>query len=267
MAQQGVFGEIVHVEGAYIHDLRSMHFALPGEEGHYEDMWRLQETRKHTGNLYPTHGLGPVAHVLNLHRGDKIDVLVSLSSGQFGMSAFAENKFGKDSEFAGEDYRLGDMNTTVARTVNGKTVMIQHDVTSPRPYSRLHTVSGTKGFTQKYPVETIALDPDAHQPVSKAKLKALLKKYEHPITRQYGRKAKSVGGHGGMDYIMNCRIIYCLNHGLPMDQDVYDAAEWSAFCELTEVSAENNGIPVRFPDFTRGAWNRLDGVKYYMDGE
>ena len=267
MAQQGVFGEIVHVEGAYIHDLRSMHFALPGEEGHYEDMWRLQETRKHTGNLYPTHGLGPVAHVLNLHRGDKIDVLVSLSSGQFGMSAFAENKFGKDSEFAGEDYRLGDMNTTVARTVNGKTVMIQHDVTSPRPYSRLHTVSGTKGFAQKYPVETIALDPDAHQSVSKAKLKALLKKYEHPITRQYGRKAKSVGGHGGMDYIMNCRIIYCLNHGLPMDQDVYDAAEWSAFCELTEVSAENNGIPVRFPDFTRGAWNRLDGVKYYMDGE
>lgn len=267
MAQQGLFGEIVHAEGAYIHDLRSMHFAEEGEEGHYSDMWRLKESQKRTGNLYPTHGLGPIAHILNIHRGDKIDVLVSLSTNQFGMTEYAKRKFGEDSDYAKTDYKLGDMNTTVVRTKKGKTMMIQHDVTSPRPYSRIHLVSGTNGFALKYPVEQIALEPNAHNPVSKAELRALLKKYEHPITTEYKRMAKKVGGHGGMDFIMHARLIYCLKNGLPLDQDVYDAAEWSVFCELTEVSSAGNGIPVRFPDFTRGEWSELDGVKYYMAGE
>lgn len=264
MVQQGLFGEIVHAEGAYIHDLRSMHFAEEGEEGHYSDMWRLKESEKRTGNLYPTHGLGPIAHIMNIHRGDKIDVLVSLSTKQFGMTEYAKQKFGENSDYAKRNYKLGDMNTTVVRTGNGKTMMIQHDVTSPRPYSRIHLVSGTKGFAQKYPVEQIALDPNAHSPLSKTELKSLLRKYEHPITSEYKRMAKIVGGHGGMDFIMQSRLIYCLKNGLPLDQDVYDAAEWSAFCELTEASSAGNGIPVRFPDFTRGAWAKLDSVKYYM---
>ncbi|MDY3940323.1 MAG: Gfo/Idh/MocA family oxidoreductase [Spirochaetia bacterium] len=267
MAQQGLFGEIVHAEGAYIHDLRSMHFAEEGEEGHYSDMWRLKESEKRTGNLYPTHGLGPIAHIMNIHRGDKIDVLVSLSTKQFGMTEYAKRKFGEDSDYAKTDYKLGDMNTTVVRTEKGKTMMIQHDVTSPRPYSRIHLVSGTKGFAQKYPQEQIALDPHAHSPLSRTAMNRLIKKYEHPITTEYKKKAKLVGGHGGMDYILHSRLIYCLKNGLPLDQDVYDAAEWSAFCELTATAAAGNGVSVRFPDFTRGAWDRLPGVKYYMAGE
>lgn len=267
MAQKGIFGEIVHAEGAYIHDLRSMHFAEKGENGHYADMWRLAESTKRSGNLYPTHGLGPIAHILNIHRGDKMNVLVSLSSDQFGMTQYAENKFGKDSDYAKKDYKMGDMNTSVVRTEKGKTMMIQHDVTSPRPYSRHHLISGTKGFAQKYPSEQLAFDPNAHQPLSAKQVKSFLKKYEHPITSQYKRKARIVGGHGGMDYIMNARLIYCLQNGLPLDMDVYDAAEWSCFVELSEKSVSAGGAPVQIPDFTRGGWQKLECVTYYAAGE
>ena len=260
MARQGVFGEIVHVEGAYIHDLRWLNF---DEENGYWDMWRLRHNEKRTGNLYPTHGLGPIAHILNIHRGDKMDYLVSMSSNQFGMSEYAKEKFGEDSKYAKRDYKRGDMNTTLIRTNNGKTMMIQHDVTSPRPYSRIHMVSGTKGFAQKWPRKGIALEPNAHEYLSDEEFEALMKKYEHPITKEVGEKAREVGGHGGMDFIMDYRLIYCLRNGLPLDQDVYDAAEWSAVIELSEKSVENNSMPLKVPDFTRGAWEKLETVTYY----
>jgi len=262
MAQQGVFGEIVHVEGAYIHDLRWLNF---DETTGYWDMWRLKHNEKYDGNLYPTHGLGPVAHILNIHRGDKMDFLVSVSSNQFGMTEYAKEKFGEESDYANRDYKKGDMNTTIIKTNKGKTMMIQHDVTSPRPYSRIHMVSGTKGFAQKWPRRGIALEPNGHQYVSDEELKALLEKYEHPIVAEVGQKAKEVGGHGGMDFIMDYRLIYCLRNGLPLDQDVYDAAEWSAIIELSKVSVANNGMPVEIPDFTRGAWNKVSQVKYYTE--
>lgn len=259
MAQHGLFGELMHVEGAYDHDLRSMNF---DDKNGYWDMWRLKYNEKHTGNPYPTHGLGPVAHALNIHRGDKLDYLVSVSSGQQGMTEYAEEKFGKESRYAKQSYALGDMNTTVIRTSKGKTIMLEHDVTSPRPYSRLHTLIGTKGFAQKYPVQGIALEPMAHQFLSNEKLDSLLKVYEHPFSREIGEKARKVGGHGGMDYIMDYRLIYCLRNGLPLDMDVYDAAEWSSIVELSETSVLNGSMPVKVPDFTRGAWKKLNRLTY-----
>lgn len=282
MAQQGLFGEIVHVEGAYIHDLRSLNFnqrtsqneayepgigntrqERPGLSG-YWNYWRKNFNIEHTGNPYPTHGLGPVCQILNIHRGDKMNYLVSVSSNEFGMTEYAKEKFGQDSPEAKQNYNLGDMNTTIIKTQKGKTIMIQHDVTSPRPYSRIHMVSGTNGFAQKYPTRQIALEPDGHRSLSREKMDSLLAVYEHPFYKEAGETAKSLGAiaHGGMDFIMDYRLVYCLRNGLPLDQDVYDAAEWSSLVELTEISAKNNGAPVEVPDFTRGAWDKLKGLKF-----
>jgi hypothetical protein len=261
MAQQGLFGEIVHVEGAYIHDLLSLNFESPANGG-YQDMWRLKFSENHTGNPYPTHGLGPVCQVLDIHRGDKLNTLVSMSSNQFGMTEYAKQKYGENADSAKIMYELGDMNTTLIRTEKGKTIMIQHDVTNPRPYNRIHMISGTKGFAQKYPVQGIALDPIAHTFLPQTEMDSLLKAYEPAIVKEIGEKAKNVGGHGGMDFIMDSRLIYCLRNGLPLDQDVYDAAEWSCLTELTELSVRNGSIPVKIPDFTRGDWNKLKGLKF-----
>ncbi len=261
MAQQGLLGEIVHAEGAYIHDLRELNFKSP-EEGGYQGMWRLDYNAKNKANLYPTHGLGPVCQALNIHRGDKMNYLVSMSSDQFGMTAYAKNKFGENSDYAKRTYEKGDINTTIIKTEKGKTIMIQHDVTSPRPYNRIHMVSGTKGFVQKYPVQGIALEPNAHEFLPEEEMEKLLKKYEHPIVKEVGEKAKEVGGHGGMDFIMDYRLIYCLRNGLPLDQDVYDAAEWSSLVELTEISVRNGSVPVEIPDFTRGDWNKLQKLEF-----
>ncbi len=261
MAQQGVLGEIVHVEGAYIHDLRELNFKSP-EDGGYQGMWRLQYNADNKANVYPTHGLGPVCQALNIHRGDKMNYLVSMSSDQFGMKEYAKNKFGEKSDYAKRTYEQGDMNTTIIKTEKGKTIMIQHDVTSPRPYNRIHMLSGTKGFVQKYPVQGIALEPNAHEFLSEKEMEKMLKKYEHPIVKEVGEKAKEVGGHGGMDFIMDYRLIYCLRNGLPLDQDVYDAAEWSSLVELTEMSVRKGSVPVEVPDFTRGDWKKLTKLEF-----
>lgn len=251
MERQGLLGEIVHAECAYIHDLRWLKF---DKEKGYQGMWRLKYSEKHTGNLYPTHGLGPVAQIMNINRGDKFDYLTSMSTNQFGMSLYAKEKFGENSPEAKQTYKLGDMNTTLVRTNKGKTIMIQHDTTSPRPYSRIHILSGTKGIAMKWPQQKIALEPDAHAWLNDEKYKALMEKYEHPLARKIGEKAREVGGHGGMDFIMDWRLIYCLRNGLPLDQDVYDAATWSSIIELSEISTTNKSKSVEVPDFTRGAW-------------
>jgi hypothetical protein len=283
MAQQGLLGDVVHVEGAYIHDLRDLNFnerlssaesyrpgegkvgesekvRRPGLKG-YWDYWRLKENAEGNGNLYPTHGLGPICQILNIHRGDKMEYLVSLSSDQFNMTSYAKERFGEDSEQAKTTYEQGDMNTTLVKTAKGKSILIQHDVASPRPYSRLHTVSGTKGFAQKYPRRSIALEPNAHSALSQPQMDSLLQAYAHPIVQEVGEFAKTVGGHGGMDFIMDYRLIYCLRNGLPLDQDVYDAAEWSAITELSKISVANSSAPVKVPDFTRGSWDKLKGLQ------
>lgn len=263
MAQKGLFGEIVHAEGAYIHDLRSMLFAQEGERGHYWNMWRLRHNQEKDGNLYPMHGLGPIAHALNINRGDRMEYLVSVSSAQFGLTEFARQKFGPDSDYAQREYKKGDMNTSIIKTANGKTIKLQHDVTSPRPYSRIHLLSGTQGFAQKWPRTGITLEPNGHYWLSDVQLDSLLRVYEHPFWTYFGEKARQVGGHGGMDFILDYRLIYCLRHGLPLDINVYDVATWAAVIELSQVSAANQGMSVKFPDFTRGAWNELKTVTYY----
>ena len=260
MVRQGLLGEIVHAEGAYIHDLRKGVF---NEENGYWEMWRLRHNEERNANLYPTHGFGPICHALNIHRGDKMEYLVALASDQFGMTDFAKKKFGEDSDYATREYARGDMNTTLIKTAKGKSMMIQHDVTSPRPYSRIHLLSGTKGFVQKWPMQGIALEPFAHDFLEDEEMEKLLADYEHPITKEVGELARTVGGHGGMDFTMDFRLIHCLRNGLPLDLDVYDAAEWSSIIELSEKSIENQGMPVKVPDFTRGAWNKVDVVTYH----
>ena len=250
MARKGVFGEIYHGEGAYIHDLRD-----PKHNGYYKK-WRLEHSKHHNGNPYPTHGLGPIAQIMGVNRGDRFDYLTSMSTNQYGLTLLAENAFGKDSPAAKETYKLGDMNNTLIRTVNGHTLLVVHDTTSPRPYDRIHKISGTKGYAVKYPEQKIALEPHAHEFLKPEEFKAVMAQYEHPLSRYIGEKAKAVGGHGGMDYIMDWRLIYCLRNGLPLDQDVYDAAAWSCITELSERSLENRSNSVDVPDFTRGAWQQ-----------
>ncbi|HLQ98780.1 MAG TPA: Gfo/Idh/MocA family oxidoreductase [Sphingobacterium sp.] len=261
MTRQGLFGELIHAEGAYIHDLLDLNFNKNG----YADMWRLKENATKNGNLYPTHGLGPIAQCLNVNRGDVMTHMVSMASDDFMMGKKAKELAATDSffqEFAGENYR-GNMNTSVIKTNKGKTMMIQHDVTSPRPYSRLHALSGTKGFAQKYPKEGIAF---GHSFVSEDELKDLYDKYTPELVKFIGEQAKKVGGHGGMDFMMDWRLIDCLRNGLPLDQDVYDAASWSVIFPLSLESVKKNSKTVRIPDFTKGAWKSNKPHDMSLDG-
>ena len=260
MVQNNIFGEIIHVEGAYIHDLRRLNF----HETYYWDHWRLKQLQVNDGNTYPTHGLGPIAHALNIHRGDKFNYLVSMSSNQFGMSKYVDENFSDSSEFQNIDFKKGDINTTLIKTHKGKTILLQHDVSSPRPYSRLYTLSGTNGFIQKYPKYSLALEPSAHVSLSLSQIDSLMLKYQPRVIKNIKAKAKEVGGHGGMDFIMDYRLIYCLRNGIPLDQDVYDAAEWSSIIELSKKSVNSGSLPVEIPDFTRGNWKMINKVTYFL---
>ncbi len=261
MVEDGLLGEVVHVEGGYIHNLRTRNF-VDGEKT--DSGWDLDHLENRDGNIYPTHGFGPICHVLNIHRGDKLEHIVSMSSKQVGMTEYTREAFGKDHEFSKRDYKFGDYNTSLIKTANGKTMMLQQNITNPRPYSRMFLASGTKGIVAQYPEETIALDPEGEEPLSANKRDSLLEKYKHPIIKEVGILAAEVGGHGGIDFIMDYRLIYCLHNGLPLDQDVYDAAEWASIAELSEISVANDSMPVKIPDFTRGAWKKLKKVHYYQ---
>jgi predicted dehydrogenase len=250
MVRQGVFGEILHAEGAYIHDLVELNFS---KEGYY-DMWRLKENFR-KGNLYPTHGLGPIAQALNINRGDRMDYLTSTSTDDFTMAQHAKELAEKDNfykPFANKTYR-GNMNTTIVRTVNGKTIMIQHDVSSPRVYSRIHLISGTKGAAIKYP-EPGRINIGHKDWATEAEMKEFTDKYQPPIVTKVGELAKQIGGHGGMDFLMDWRTIDCLRNGLPLDMDVYDAATWSCIAPLTEKSVAKRSMSVDVPDFTQNDW-------------
>lgn len=262
MAQQGLFGEIVHVEGGYIHNLAPFW-------REYQGNWRLKFNQNHRGDVYATHGFGPDCQLLNIHRGDKLDYLVSMDTKSVVGKAVAKEIMDAD-EFAN-----GDQTTTMIRTSAGKTVLLQHNVYTPRPYDRLYQVVGSKGYASKYPIKGYAFEPEqlagavvdyenlsTHKFVPAAVRKELAERYKHPILREVEEKARQVGGHGGMDFIMDYRLVYCLRNGLPLDQDVYDAAEWSCIGELSAASIENGSKPVAIPDFTRGRWQKLDGLKF-----
>jgi predicted dehydrogenase len=265
MVQQGLLGEIVHGEGAYIH-------ALQPFWGSYWNNWRLEYNEKHRGDVYPTHGLGPVCLAMNIHRGDKLNYLVAVDSKPITNPAYIKEKTGRTVD----NFRNGEHTCTLISTENGKSILIEHNVSSPRPYSRMYQLTGTKGFVNKYPIEGLALDAanidseivadhenlNAHSFVPGDVRRALMERYKHPIVKGIEEKAKQVGGHGGMDFIMDYRLIYCLQNGLPLDMDVYDLAEWCCLVPLTEISLDNNSAPVQIPDFTRGAWDKLKKVQF-----
>jgi hypothetical protein len=251
MARQGFFGDIIHGEGAYIHDLMEFNFS----KDTYHDLWRLKENASRDGNIYPPHGIGPIAKIMNINCGDKMDYLVSMSSNDFMMAARAQELAAEDSfwePFTDKDYR-GNINTTMIKTRKGRTIMLQHDVTSPRPYSRIHLISGTKGIARKWPLPArIARSHEGWLP--EEKLQEIEEEYTPEITKRVGEMARQVGGHGGMDTLMDWRLIDCLRNGLPLDMDVYDAALWSAIGPLSEWSVANQFTSLQVPDFTSGAW-------------
>lgn len=275
MAQQGVFGEVLRAQGAYIHNLDDFWGAYWSNPENDPDKlgWRMKYNKENRGDVYATHGLGPVAQVMDIHRGDRFTTLTAMDTKSVHGKEYVEKKTGKKCD----DYRNGDHTTTLMRTANGKVVEIQHNVMNPQPYNRLYQLTGTKGFANKYPVEGFAIDAaqlkatgntpkvddlSSHGFMPAAEKKALEEKYEHPIIKKYGAMAQKVGGHGGMDFFMDARMVYCLQNGLPLDMDVYDLAEWCSLAELGSLSMDNNSAAVAFPDFTRGHWNDVKGYKH-----
>jgi len=250
MARQGFFGDLIHVEGAYIHD----GFDTLFDKKERWDLWRLKANRR-TGDLYPTHGIGPVCQVLNINRGDKLDYLVSLSSNDFSFGPKLKELAATDPDFKPflNDSFRGNMNTTSIRTSKGRSMMIQHDYSSPRIYSRLYMISGTKAMAQKYPLpEKIAIGHERW--LNDDEMKKIEEQYTPELIKRVGEMAKKVGGHGGMDFLMDWRLIDCLRNGLPLDQDVYDAALWSVIIPLSIWSVANKSASIDVPDFTCGKW-------------
>ena len=246
MVRQGEFGEILHAAGGYLHDLRAIKFADEGE-----GLWRRAWSMKLDGNLYPTHGLGPVANCLDINRGDRFDYLVSMSGPSRGLQAWAAEHEPPDSPKRKERHVLGDVNMSLIKTARGRTIYVEHCTNLPRPYSRIHIVQGTKGLFQGYPNRVYVEGRGEEHRWQEAA--DLLPEFEHPLWRELAEQAEG-GGHGGMDYLEDYRLIKCLRQGLPTDMNVYDAAALSAVIGLSVRSVKRRAEPVEFPDFTRGRW-------------
>ena len=264
MAQHGVFGEVLHVEGSYIHNLSDFWDT-------YWNNWRLDFNQNNRGDVYPTHGFGPACQLLDIHRGDRLKTLVAMDTKAVTGPKCVEQQTGEKCEY----FKNGDHTLTMLTTENGKTMLIEHNVMTPRPYSRMYQLTGTDGFANKYPVEQYCVRPGenapkninhenltAHGAVSDEVKDQMMATYKHPIHVELEAKAKEVGGHGGMDFIMDYRLVYCLRNGLPLDMDVYDLAEWCSIVELSSISLENGNMPVAVPDFTRGHWNDVKGYRH-----
>ena len=263
MAQEGMFGEIIHAEGAYQHNLDPYW-------DEYWNNWRLDFNHANRGDVYPTHGIGPICQALNIHRGDRMKTLVAMDTKPFNGPKHVAARTGEPCT----DFQNGDQTCTLIQTENGKTMLIEHDVMTPRPYSRMYQLVGTDGFAGKYPVGQMCLRSEGAEKVaydnlqgevvySGAELDALMTQHRNILlTPELETLAKQVGGHGGMDFIMDYRLIYCLNHGLPLDQDVYDLAEWCCIGPLSALSIEHGSAPVEVPDFTRGGQDKVKGFHF-----
>jgi len=246
IVRQGLFGEILHAEGGYLHDLRAIKFADEGE-----GLWRRAWATKLNGNLYPTHGLGPIANCLDINRGDRFDYLVSMSGPSRGLQDWAAEHVPADSPKRQERYVLGDVNASLIKTARGKTILVEHCTNLPRPYSRIHMVQGTKGLFQGYPNRLYIEGRGKEDQWQEAA--AVLNEFEHPLWKEIAAQAQGAG-HGGMDYIEDYRLIKCLREGKPTDMNVYDAAALSAVVGLSVQSVAKRSAAVDFPDFTRGRW-------------
>jgi len=249
MARAGLLGELIHGECAYNHDLREILF-----ENRDEGLWRRKHHTLRDSNLYPTHGLGPMANYMGINRGDKFEHIVSMSSAHLGLEAYRKDRVPAGDAKWKETYKTGDYNTSMIKTAKGRTIMLQHNVSTPRPYDRINLIQGTKGIFRAYPPR-IFIDGQegGHSWTNLDKYKA---QYESDLWKKEGETARKLGGHGGMDYLMCYRLIQCIREGLEPDIDVYDAAAWSAPGPLSERSVASGSMPVKFPDFTRGNWQR-----------
>lgn len=247
MVRKGLLGETVHGECGYLHDLRALKFSRQGE-----GLWRLNHALRQNGDLYPTHGLGPVAQTFGVNRGNLFDHMVSMASKPCALHQFAVEKFGADSPQAHLDIVLGDVVSSLIRTRAGQTILVVHNTDSPRPYSRKILIQGSKGLLEKYPTPQIYVDGRGKEDQWQ-NLENFAGEFEHPLWKTLQEKAKG-SGHGGMDFVMNYRLMECLRKGEAPDMDVYDAAALSAVVELSERSIGNRSRTVDFPDFTRGKW-------------
>lgn len=246
MVHDGKFGELLYGEGAYLHDLREELFSDNGE-----GLWRRAEHTKRDGNLYPSHGLGPVANYMDMQRGDRFDYIVSMSSPQRGLDQYRKEHLHAGDPRLEERYVTGDMNTSLIKTAKGLTITVKHAVSTPHPYDRINLIAGTKGIFQDYPPR-IYLDgqnkDESYMPID------TWKQHAHPLWQKEGQLAAKIGGHGGMDYIMLYRLLQCVREGLPPDMDVYDAASWSVIGPLSVSSVSRGSAPIEFPDFTQSKW-------------
>lgn len=244
MVDAGLLGTITHAECAYVHDLRAMLL-----EDHSEGLWRRRAHIERVGNLYPTHGLGPVAKILGVGETDRFDYLISMSSREAGLSAYRDAILPTDDPKRTEIYRCGDMNSSLIRTQQGRTILLQHDSHTPRPYERNFLISGTQGVFRDYPPRLYLDGIGQHEawlPIEEYKAQ-----WEDPLWTNLGELARNRGGHGGMDFVMIYRLLQTLHEGLSPDIDVYDAVEWSAPGPLSDTSVANRSRPVDFPNFRR----------------
>jgi predicted dehydrogenase len=258
MCRQGLIGELLHAEAAYIHELRWQMNEVERGTG----SWRTYHYAHRNGNLYPTHGLGPVAQYMNIGRTeDTFKRLTSFSTPARGRKRFAEMNFAPDHKWNALDFKGGDLNNSLIKTHLGRTIMVQWDETSPRPYTRHNLVQGTLGTLAGFPTRAAfeggleGISEDHHRWIQGEQLQALYERYDHPLYKRLNEAAAN-SGHGGMDGIMMYRIVECLQQGLPLDQNVYEGALWSAVTELSERSVAQDGMPQDFPDFTRGDWKQ-----------
>jgi hypothetical protein len=254
MCRKGLLGQLLHAEAAYIHSLRGQMNQVKRGTG----SWRTYHYAKRNGNLYPTHGLGPVAQYMNLARGeDTFASIVSYSTPALGRELYAKKKYPADHKWNKLKFNGGDMNTSLIKTRLGRTIMVQWDETTPRPYSRHNLIQGTKGVLAGFP-NRMAIEGlgNAHRWAEGKDFSAKTKEYAHPLVKRLQEKVNKLGlrGHGGMDGMMRMRIIECLQEGLPLDQNLYEGCFWSAVGPLSEKSVATGGAPQAFPDFTRGEW-------------
>ncbi len=255
LCRQHVFGELTHGEASYIHDLRFQMKDVDWGTG----SWRTAYHAHTNGNLYPTHGLGPVAQYMNLDRtDDRFDTITSMSSPALGRNRYAREQLPEGHPYRQLAYTCGDMSTSIVRTQLGRTILVQYDTTTPRPYTRHNLIQGTRGCLAGFPTR-IAVEGwgDTHHWIEGDALDEVRAKYEHPLWRRMGREAEAAGGHGGMDFIMLRRVVECLKAADPMDQTVYEGASWSVVRPLSEASVAAGGKPMAFPDFSRGRYRQI----------
>lgn len=261
IVREGLLGEMMHLQCGYQHDLRAVKFNPgaefgPGANG--EAVWRTDHSIHRNGDLYPTHGIGPVANWLDINRGNRFDSLTSHATKTRGLHEYVVAQGGADHPSADVRFKLGDIVTTMIHTRNGETVMVSHDTNLPRPYSLAFRVQGTRGLwmndNRSIYIEGVSPEPHRWEP-----FEGYQQRYDHPLWQRYAAEAEGAG-HGGMDFFVLHAFVEAVRRGEPTPLDVYDAAAWSVIGPLSERSIAMGSHPVAFPDFTRGTWAKREPV-------